>query len=243
MPTPNFNLPLINGASPISIVNDMNALATAADSAMGTLATQGDLSTIRTVVNQAAKDATAAASKADAANATAGSASQTASTALSQSNTAIANAQSALTDANTANELASSAVQSVNKFVANNITRIDRTNATTNGILRLTDASIIGEYANDAIYVITTEWYYFIEFRGITPPNNPNYVMLGTFMPTDTLKGVRWLNFAGCGWESKNTEFAMRRETSETQLDFVVRSQAPNRTSGWLIIPRQSTVH
>lgn len=243
MPTTNFNLPLIDGASPISIVNDMNALATAADSAMGTLATQGDIASIRTVVNQAEKEATAAASKADAANATAGSASQTASTALSQSNTAIANAKSALTDANTANELAASAVQSVNKFVSNNITRIDRTNATTNDILRLTDASIIGESANDAIYVITTEWYYFIEFRGVTPPNQSTYANLGTFMPTDTLKGVRWLNFAGSGWESKNTEFAMRRELSETQLDFVSRTLAPNRTSGWLIIPRQSTVH
>lgn len=243
MPTPNFNLPLINGAAPISIVNDMNSLATATDSAMGTLATKGDLASIRTVANQAAKDATAAAAKADTANATAGSASQTASTALSQSNTAIANAQSALTDANTANELASSAVQSVNKFVANTITRIDKTNATTNDVLRITNTSIFGEYTNDAIYVITTEWYYFIEFRGITPPNNSTYTMLGTFMPTDTLKGVRWLNFAGCGWESKSSEFAMRRETSETQLDFVARSQAPNRTSGWLIIPRQSTAH
>ena len=243
MPTPNFNLPLINGASPISIVNDLNALAVAADSAMGKLTTAGDLAAIRTLVDQAAKDATAAASKADAASATAGSASQTASTALSQSNTAIANAQSALTDANTANELAASAVQSVNKFVANTITRIDRTNATTNDILRLTDASIIGENSYDAIYVITTEWYYFIEFRGLTPPNKSTYATLGTFMPTDTLKGMRWLNFAGCGWESKNTEFAMRRETSETQLDFVSRTLAPNRTSGWLIIPRQSTVH
>lgn len=243
MPTPNFNLPLISGASPISIVNDMNALATAADSAMGTLAKHGDLAAINTAMEQVAKDATAAASKADAANATAGTASQTAGTALSQSNTAIANAQSALTDANTANELASSAVQSVNKFVANTITRIDRTNATANNVLRLNDATIIGEYATDCFYVITTEWYYFIEFRGITPPNQQSYVTLGTFLPTDTLKGVRWLNFAGSGFESKNTEFAMRRESSETQLDFVARSQAPNRTSGWLIIPRQSTVH
>lgn len=243
MPTPNFDLPLINGASPISIVNDMNALATAADSAMSSLATQGDLASIRTVVNQAAKDATTASSKADAANATAGSASQTASTALSQSNTAIANAQSALTDANTANELASSAVQSVNKFVANRITRIDRTNATTNDVLRLTDASVIGENATDGICVIETEWYYFIEFRGITPPDKTTYVMLGTFMPTDTLQGVKWLNFAGLGWDSKNTEFAMRRETSETRLDFVVRTLSPNRSSGWVIIPRKSTVH
>lgn len=243
MPTPNFNLPIINGSSPISIVNDMNALANAADSAMGTLATQGDLSAIRNVVNQAAKDATDAASKADDANATAGSASQTASTALSQSNTAIANAQSALTDANKANELASSAVQSVNKFVANTITHIDRTNATTNDILRLTDATIIGEKAYDGIYVITTEWYYFVEFRGITPPDDTTYAMLGTFLPTDTLKGVRWLNFAGIGWNTKDTEFAMRRESSETQLDFVARTLAPNRSSGWLIIPRQSTVH
>lgn len=243
MATPNFNLPLIDGSSPISIVNDMNSLATAADSAMGTLATHGDLASIRTVADQAAKDATAAASKADAANATAGSASQTASTALAQSNTAISNAQSALADANTANELASSAVQSVNKFVSHVITRIDRTNATTNSVLRLSDATIIGENANDAIYVITTEWYYFIEFRGITPPNSSSYSMLGTFLPTDTIKGVSWLNFAGSGWESKNTEFALRRETSETQLDFVSRTMAPNRTSGWILIPRQSTVH
>lgn len=88
MPTPNFNLPLINGASPISIVNDMNALATAADSAMGTLATQGDIAAVKTVANnansaaaQSAISANEAKTIADTANAAATSASGAASTA------------------------------------------------------------------------------------------------------------------------------------------------------------------
>lgn len=88
MPTHNFNLPLINGASPISIVNDMNALATAADSAMATLATQGDISAIRTQVTTANKVATEAQAEAVKASGAAEAASKSAATADATANTA-----------------------------------------------------------------------------------------------------------------------------------------------------------
>ena len=102
MPTPNFNLPLINGASPISIVNDMNSLATAVDSAMGTFANASDLASIRTTANNAASTANTAAETAEtakgtaeAANAAAASAQSAATAANGTANTALANAGNA----------------------------------------------------------------------------------------------------------------------------------------------------
>lgn len=95
MPTPNFNLPLIDGASPISIVHDMNALATAADAAMGTLATQGDISGIKTQVTNANKVATTAQAEAEKARGAAESASEAAATANATANTAKGSADNA----------------------------------------------------------------------------------------------------------------------------------------------------
>lgn len=95
MPTPNFNLPLINGASPISIVNDINSLATAADSAMGTLATQGDIAAVRTVANNANKAASQSSISADEAKAIANTANTAATSASGVANTANATANSA----------------------------------------------------------------------------------------------------------------------------------------------------
>lgn len=111
MPTPNFHLPLINGASPINIVNDMNALATAIDSALGSLATQAQIAEIKQIAqnaqasaNDAAQTASNAKGIADAANtaattaqATAVSANGTANSALSKANTNEANATNELT--------------------------------------------------------------------------------------------------------------------------------------------------
>lgn len=81
MPTPNFNLPLIDGASPISIVNDMNSLASAADAAMGKLATQGDISNIKTQVTNANTAAAEAQAESVKATGAAEAASQAAATA------------------------------------------------------------------------------------------------------------------------------------------------------------------
>lgn len=99
MPTPNFNLPLITGSSPISIVNDMNSLATAADTAMGTLATQGDISAIKTQVTNATKVANEAQTEAVKASGTAEAASGAAETAQSAATTANTTANSALSEA------------------------------------------------------------------------------------------------------------------------------------------------
>lgn len=95
MPTPNFNLPLINGASPISIVNDMNSLATAVDSSMGTLATQGDVAAVNTLANNANKTASQSSISADEAKTIAKTANTAANSASGVANTANATANSA----------------------------------------------------------------------------------------------------------------------------------------------------
>ena len=108
MPTPNFNLPLINGASPISIVNDMNALATAVDSAMGRLATQGDISVANTKAQTALDTATKAQTGADKASAAAKTANDAAATANSTALAAQSSANDAQQSANSAYTLANS---------------------------------------------------------------------------------------------------------------------------------------
>lgn len=248
MPTPNFKLPLINGASPISIVNDMNALATATDSAMGTLATQGDISAVRTVANQAAKDATAATSKADVASATADTASQTASTALSQSNTAIATSEQAATSAANAQNSANSALDSVNKFVGVRTTRINKSNATDNGILNFTSASYIGENASDGILVVETEWYYFIEGRGIIVPQyTSGYNKAADFLADNILPGVTWLNVTGMAEKTGQAIVAFVRNSGDTgrmNLNYHCDSSSGSgRFSFWCMIPKVSTKH
>lgn len=95
MPTPNFKLPLIDGASPISIVNDMNALASAADSAMGTLATHGDIAAVKTIANNANTTASQSAVYADEAKSIANAANTAATSAGGVANTANATANSA----------------------------------------------------------------------------------------------------------------------------------------------------
>lgn len=93
MPTPTFHLPLIDGASPISIVNDMNGLAQAADAAMATLATQVDISTVKTLADSANKQASSALTAANDAK----------SAATVANDAAIAAQQTANTASNTAN--------------------------------------------------------------------------------------------------------------------------------------------
>lgn len=118
MPTPNFNLPLINGASPISIVSDMNGLATAVDSALGTLATQGDISGIRTQVTNANKVATEAHTMAEKASYTAAAAGEAAATAQSTATTANDTANSALSEAREATSRAKTLEGIVNLHAA-----------------------------------------------------------------------------------------------------------------------------
>lgn len=113
MPTPNFNLPLINGASPINIVNDMNALATSADSAMGTLATQGDISAVNTKAQTALDIATRTQASADKANAAAKTANDTAATANSAALGAQSSADDAQKSANSAYTLANTILNDI----------------------------------------------------------------------------------------------------------------------------------
>lgn len=244
MPTPNFNLPLINGASPISIVNDMNSLASAADSAMAKLATKGDIDSVKLIANQAAKDATSANSAATRAESTAGNATKTASTALSNSNTAIARAEQANTAANEANQIATLAQDSVQKFVSATVTTINRANAADNGVLNISDASIIGENTTDGFVVVQTEWYYFIEFRGITLPRQDTYKIVGEFMKTDVLKELTWLYCVIPGFSTASNELGFTREpASSNTLKLQGRCTVQTRVSGWVTLPRMATAH
>lgn len=106
MPTPTFNLPLINGASPISIVNDMNSLANAVDSALAALkagtATAADIELIKqtaeaaqSIANNAVTAAAKAQGAADAAQQTANTANALATTANENSTIANSNATAA----------------------------------------------------------------------------------------------------------------------------------------------------
>lgn len=85
MPTPTFNLPLINGSSPISIVNDMNALANAVDAALAALktgtATAADIELIKQTAEAAQSGANNALTAAAKAQGAAASAQQTANSA------------------------------------------------------------------------------------------------------------------------------------------------------------------
>jgi hypothetical protein len=106
MPTPTFKLPLINGSSPISIVNDMNALANAVDSALAALkagtATAADIELIKqtaeatqSIANEALTAAAKAQGAADSAQQTANSANVLATTAKDNSSIATGNATAA----------------------------------------------------------------------------------------------------------------------------------------------------
>ena len=244
MPTPNFNLPLINGASPISIVNDMNGLATAVDSEMAKLATKGDIDSVKLIANQAAKDATNANSAATRAESTSGNATETASTALSNSNTAIARAEQANTTANEANQIATLAQDSVQKFISATITTINRANAADNGVLNISDASIIGTNASDGFVVVQTEWYYFIEFRGISLPRQDAYKVVGEFVKTDVLKELTWIYCVIPGYSTAANELGFTREPeSSNTLRLQGRCSTQTRVSGWVILPRTATAH
>lgn len=102
MPTPTFNLPLINGNSPISIVNDMNALANAVDSALAALkagtATAADIELISQTAEAAQKIANNAVTAAAKAQGAADAAQKTATTANALATTA--NENSALANSN-----------------------------------------------------------------------------------------------------------------------------------------------
>lgn len=244
MPTTNFNLPLINGASPISIVNDMNALATGVDAAMGRLATKGDIDSVKLIANQAAKDATSANSAATRAESIAGNASETSSTALSTSNTAIARAEQANTAANEANQIATLAQDSVQKFIGTKVTTINRANAADNDVLNITDASIIGTSAGDGFVVVQTEWYYFIEFRGITLPKQDTYKIVGEFVKPDVLKELTWIYCVIPGFNTASNELGFAREPeSSNTLNLQGRCTTSTRVSGWVVLPRIATAH
>lgn len=106
MPTSTFNLPLINGASPISIVNDMNALANAVDSALAALkagtATAADIELIKQTAEAAQSGANGALNAAAKAQGAAASAQQTANSANVLATTANDNSSIAANNATAA---------------------------------------------------------------------------------------------------------------------------------------------
>lgn len=149
MPTPTYNLPLINGASPISIVNDMNALANAVDVALAALkagtATAADIELIRQ---------------------TAEAAQSTANNAL----TASAKAQGATAKAQGAAEAAQKTATSANALAttANENSSIANGNATAakNAVDALT--AIIGQAASSDFYNFGSTGYVQASAPGLT---------------------------------------------------------------------------
>lgn len=107
MPTPNFNLPTISGTSPISIVNDMNGLAQAVDSAIGNLATVDAVEQAKTIANNASQAAASATSAATAATKAAKDATAAAETATATAANAASNASNASATATKAANTAS----------------------------------------------------------------------------------------------------------------------------------------
>lgn len=96
MNTSTYNLPLINGSSPISIVNDMNALANAVDAALAAVkagsATAADIELIKQTAEAAKNSANNAITAAAKAQGAAASAQQTANSANVLATTANENA-------------------------------------------------------------------------------------------------------------------------------------------------------
>lgn len=110
MPTPTFNLPLINGASPIAIVNDMNALANAVDAALAALkagtATAADIELIKQTAEAAQSSANNALTASAKAQGAATSAQQTANSANVLATTANDNSAIATNNATAAKNAA-----------------------------------------------------------------------------------------------------------------------------------------
>lgn len=106
MATSTFNLPLINGASPIAIVNDMNALANAVDVALASVkagtATAQDIELIKQTAEAAKSIANNALTAAAKSQGAADSAQQTATTASVLATTANDNSTIATSNANAA---------------------------------------------------------------------------------------------------------------------------------------------
>lgn len=142
MSTPTYNLPLINGASPISIVNDMNALANAVDAALAALkagtATTADIELIRQTAEAAkstANDAVTASAKAQGA------------------------ADAANKSATTANDIATAANE--NSTIAN-----DNATAAKNAVDALT--AIMGQAASSDFYNFGSTGYVQASAPGLT---------------------------------------------------------------------------
>lgn len=116
MATPTFNLPLISGSSPISIVNDMNALANAVDSALAALkagsATGADIELIKQMAEAAQSSASNALTAATKAQGAAAAAQQTANSANALATSANGNANIA-TDTATAAKNAIAALRAI----------------------------------------------------------------------------------------------------------------------------------
>lgn len=142
MSTPTFNLPVISGSSPISIVNDMNALANAVDAALAAL-----------------QSGTASAADIELIKQSAEAAKNVANNAITAAAKAQGAATSAQETANTANALATTANE--NSSIANS-------NATTakNAVDALT--AIMGQAANSDFYNFGSTGYVRASAPGVT---------------------------------------------------------------------------
>ena len=235
MPTANFNLPLIDPAAPISIVNDLNSLATATDSAMGTLATAGDVASVRTVATNASQVANGASTAAEEAKAAADAANVAAVAAQST-------ATSANATANTAQQTAVDGLAAANRANAYAKTVINANNYNSNGVLNLS-SNIIGTQSTDGFFVYEFSTFFFIEFRGVTIPHGSYNINLGTFVPYQKIdSSLSYVAFAGLGFEGNalQSQLAIERTgvNSISLVGYCAASDGSGRRSGWVVLPK-----
>lgn len=254
MPTPNFNLPLIDGASPISIVNDMNALATAVDAALATLPTTIEIENIKVIASNAndnaiaaTKNATEAKTNATEAKTMAQSAQENATEAKTMVQSAQENASSANAAATAANNTANTALTNANNAQATansaqqiSVTEITNANARNNGKLNFADNSPFRGREGDRALYIETHAFVFIYLKGVKVTDTSNDpVTIATLQNASFLGSATFLErFAGVGTTVSAFDI-LKDENSSTAALRATTSSVAESDFGWILLPKQ----
>lgn len=233
MPTPNFNLPLIDGTSPISIVNDMNALAIAVDAALAALPTTNEIANIKVIASNANDNAIAATRNATEAKTVAQSAQENASSANATAAVANNTANTALTNANNAQATANSAQQI-------SVTEITNANARNNEKLNFAYNSPFRGNEGDRALYIETHAFVFIYLKGVKVTDTSNApVTIATLQNASFLGGATFFErFAGVGTTVSAFDI-LKEQNSATAALRATTSTVAEADFGWILLPKQ----
>lgn len=240
MPTPNFNLPLIDGSSPISIVNDMNALATAVDAALATLPTTVEIASIKAIAGTANDNAIAATKNAAEAKTMAQSAQESASSANAAAADAGNTANAALTNANSAKATANSAQATADIAQQISVTEITNANARSNGkIVFVSNSPFRGREGDRALY-IETHAFVFIYLKGVKVnevSNDP--VAIATLQNASFLGSATFFErLAGVGTTVSSFDIFKDKNSPTAELR-AATSGVVEADFGWVLLPKQ----